>query len=121
MSGSGLAARAGFTELTEQIALGQVGVVLALEVSRLARSSAEWYRLLDLCGIADTLIADEASVYHPGMFDAVSIDQPVRLVTITRRHHPAVLGNRQRRQVPGRLIVSGHDARPCQGKPRHAR
>ena len=69
VSGSGLAARAGFTELTEQIALGQVGAVLALEVSRLARSSAEWYRLLDLCGITDTLIADEASVYHPGMFD----------------------------------------------------
>jgi DNA invertase Pin-like site-specific DNA recombinase len=69
VSGSGLAARAGFTELTEQIALGQVGIVLALEVSRLARSSAECYRLLDLCGITDTLIADEASVYHPGMFD----------------------------------------------------
>jgi len=46
VSGSGLAARAGFTELTEQIALGQLGIVLALEVSRLARSSAEWYRLL---------------------------------------------------------------------------
>jgi len=69
VSGSGLAARAGFTELTEQIALGQVGIVLALEVSRLARSSAEWYRLLDLCGITNTLIADESSVYHPGMFD----------------------------------------------------
>ncbi len=69
VSGSGLAARAGFAELTEQIALGQVGIALALEVSRLARSSAEWYRLLDLCGITDTLIADEASVYHPGMFD----------------------------------------------------
>jgi hypothetical protein len=50
----------------------------------------------------------------------VSIDQPVRPVTITRRDHPAVLGNCQGRQVPGRLIVSGHDARPCQGKPRHA-
>jgi DNA invertase Pin-like site-specific DNA recombinase len=69
VSGSGRAARAGFAELTEQIALGQVGVVLALEVSRLARSSAEWYRLLDLCGITNTLIADESSVYHPGMFD----------------------------------------------------
>ena len=43
--------------------------MLALEVSRLARSSAEWYRLLDLCGITGTLIADESSVYHPGMFD----------------------------------------------------
>jgi DNA invertase Pin-like site-specific DNA recombinase/transposase-like protein len=69
VSGSGLATRAGFTELTEQIGPGQVGVVLALEVSRLARSSAEWHRLLDLCGITDTLIADEASVYHPGRFD----------------------------------------------------
>ena len=52
---------------------------------------------------------------------SVSADQPVRLVTITRRRQPAVLGNHQRRQIPGRLIVSGHDARPCQGKPRHAR
>jgi DNA invertase Pin-like site-specific DNA recombinase len=69
VSGSGTAVRAGFTELTEQIALGQVGVVLAVEVSRLARSSAEWYRLLDLCGITNTLIAGESSVYHPGMFD----------------------------------------------------
>jgi DNA invertase Pin-like site-specific DNA recombinase len=46
VSGSGLAARAGFTELTEQIALGQVGIVLALEASRLARDNAAWYRLL---------------------------------------------------------------------------
>jgi DNA invertase Pin-like site-specific DNA recombinase len=69
VSGPGLAARAGFTELTGQIALGQVGVVLALEVSRLVRSPAERYRLLDLCGITDTLIAGETSVYHPGMFD----------------------------------------------------
>ncbi len=43
--------------------------MLALEVSRLTRSSAEWYQLLDRCGITDTLIADESSVYHPGMFD----------------------------------------------------
>ena len=55
VGGSGLAARAAFTELTEQIALGQVGLVLALEVSWLARSSVEWYRLLDLCGITDAL------------------------------------------------------------------
>ena len=65
VSGSGLAARAGFTELTEQIAFGQVGVVLALEVSWSALSSAEWYRLLNLCGITDTLIPDKSSVYHP--------------------------------------------------------
>jgi DNA invertase Pin-like site-specific DNA recombinase/transposase-like protein len=69
VSGSGKAARPGFTGLIEQMALGQVGIVLALEVSRLARSSAEWYRLLDLAGITDTLIADADGVYHPGMFD----------------------------------------------------
>jgi len=46
VSGSGWRPRAGFTELTEQIALGRAGIVLGLEVSRLARSSAEWYRLL---------------------------------------------------------------------------
>jgi hypothetical protein len=57
--GSGLAARAGFTELTEQIALGQVGVVLALEVSRLARNNAHWHRLLEICAMSGTLICDE--------------------------------------------------------------
>ena len=69
VSGSGSAARSGFAELTEQVALGQVGIVLALEVSRLARNNADWYRLLDLVGVTDTLIADADGVYHPGMFD----------------------------------------------------
>jgi DNA invertase Pin-like site-specific DNA recombinase len=69
VSGSGKAARSGFAALTEQVALGQVGVILSLEVSRLARNNADWYRLLDLAGITDTLIADESGVYHPGVFD----------------------------------------------------
>jgi DNA invertase Pin-like site-specific DNA recombinase len=69
ISGSGKAARAGFATLTEQVALGQVGLVLSLEVSRLARNNTDWYRLLDLAGITDTLIADADGVYHPGMFD----------------------------------------------------
>src|SRR5438132_4951715 len=50
ISGSGLAERAGFTQMTAEVALGQVGIVLGLEVSRLARNNADWYRLLDLCG-----------------------------------------------------------------------
>jgi excisionase family DNA binding protein len=69
ITGSGKAARAGFASLTEQVALGRAGIVLSLEVSRLARSNADWYRLLDLAGITDTLIADADTVYHPGMFD----------------------------------------------------
>ena len=69
VSGSGKAARSGFATLIEQVALGQAGIILSLEVSRLARNNADWYRLLDLAGITDTLIADESGVYHPGVFD----------------------------------------------------
>ena len=61
--------RGGFAELTAQIGLGQVGIVLALEVSRLARDNALWYRLLDLAGVCDTLVADVDGVYHPGLFN----------------------------------------------------
>ena len=47
VSGSGLAERAGFARMTAEVALGEVGIVLGLEVSRLARNNADWYRLLD--------------------------------------------------------------------------
>ena len=50
--------RRGFAELAAQVGLGEVGIVLALEFSRLARNNADWYRLLDLAGMTDTLIAD---------------------------------------------------------------
>ena len=69
ISGSGLSARAGFAELAAEVALGHVGIVLALEVSRLARNNADWYRLLDLCGATDTLIGDADGLYHPGLFN----------------------------------------------------
>jgi DNA invertase Pin-like site-specific DNA recombinase len=69
ISGSGLAARAGFTHMTAEVALGHVGIVLGLEVSRLARNNADWYRLLDLCGATDTLIGDADGIYHPGLFN----------------------------------------------------
>jgi len=69
ISGSRGTVRGGFTELTSMVALGQVGIVLALEVSRLARSNTDWYRLLDLAGLTDTLLADTDGVYHPGLFN----------------------------------------------------
>jgi DNA invertase Pin-like site-specific DNA recombinase len=68
LSGSGSANRTGFTRLTTEVALGQVGIVLGLEVSRLARNNADWYRMLDLCGITDTLIEDADGLYHPSSF-----------------------------------------------------
>jgi hypothetical protein len=55
--------------MTAEVALGRVGIVLGLEVSRLARSNAEWYRLFDLCGITGTLVADNDGLYHPGDFN----------------------------------------------------
>ncbi len=64
-----LAKRSGFAHLTTEVALGHVGIVLGLEVSRLARSNADWYRLLDLCGVTDTLIGDGDGVYHPSLFN----------------------------------------------------
>ncbi|HUY62068.1 MAG TPA: recombinase family protein, partial [Candidatus Dormibacteraeota bacterium] len=67
-SGAGSAAsqgRDGFARLVAAVSLGEVGLVLALEVARLARNSAEWYRLLELAAYTGTLIADEATVYDP--------------------------------------------------------
>jgi DNA invertase Pin-like site-specific DNA recombinase len=69
VSGSRDTMRSGFTELTSLVGLGQVGIVLALEVSRLARSNTDWYRLLDLAGLTDTLLADTDGVYHPALFN----------------------------------------------------
>ena len=69
ITGSGLADRSGFARMTAEVALGEVGLILALEVSRVARNNSEWYRLLDLCGITDTLIGDSDGLYHPGTFN----------------------------------------------------
>src|SRR5271170_1269536 len=69
LSGSGSAKRSGFARMTAEVALGHVGIVLGLEVSRLARNNADWYRLLDLCGITDTLIGDSDGIYHPALFN----------------------------------------------------
>ena len=69
LSGESVAKRSGFTRLTSEVALGRVGIVLGLEVSRLARNNADWYRLLDLCGMTDTLIGDSDGIYHPALFN----------------------------------------------------
>lgn len=69
LSGTSATGRAGFGELTSQVGLGEVGIVFALEVSRLARNNSDWYRLLDLAGTCDTLIADADGVYHPALFN----------------------------------------------------
>jgi DNA invertase Pin-like site-specific DNA recombinase len=67
VSGSVTGQRDGFEGLVAEVALGQVGIILALEASRLARDNAAWYRLLDLAGVCDTLVADADGVYHPAL------------------------------------------------------
>src|ERR1017187_4591156 len=69
LSGSGSVVRSGFARMTAEVALGHVGIVLGLEVSRLARNNADWYHLLDLCGMTDTLIGDSDGIYHPAVFN----------------------------------------------------
>ena len=64
-SGAYSANRSGFRDLMARIAAGEVGIVLGLEVSRLARDNADWHQLLRIAGIADTLILDETGIYDP--------------------------------------------------------
>src|SRR6266849_7500713 len=70
VSGSG-GARVGFERLVAEVGLGHIGIVLAIEVSRLARNTRDWYHLLDLCALVDTLIADADAdgLYHPGVIN----------------------------------------------------
>ena len=69
LSGARAVGRFGFAHMATEIAMGRVGIVLCLEVSRLARNNADWYRLLDLCALTRTLIADTDGLYHPGDFN----------------------------------------------------
>ena len=68
-TGSGVVTRHGFAQMTHDVAMGQVGIILCLEASRVARNNTEWYRLLDLCAVTDTLIGDLDGLYHPGLFN----------------------------------------------------
>ena len=69
LSGASTEKRSGFARMISEVALGHVGIILGLEVSRLARNNADWYRLLELCGLTDTLIGDNDGVYHPALFN----------------------------------------------------
>jgi DNA invertase Pin-like site-specific DNA recombinase len=68
-SGASTDGRLGFKELVAEVGLGHVGLILALETSRLARSSADWHQLLDLCALTGALIADQDGIYSPGNFN----------------------------------------------------
>lgn len=64
-SGASAADREGFQRLVAEVSLGNAGIVLGLECSRLARNNADWHRLLELCALTNTLICDEDGLYDP--------------------------------------------------------
>ncbi len=68
-SGSQSAGRDGFQKLVSEVALGKAGLVMGLEVSRLARNSADWHRLIELCSLGGALILDEDGIYDPANFN----------------------------------------------------
>ncbi|GAC1376115.1 MAG: recombinase family protein [Acidimicrobiales bacterium] len=68
-SGASAADREGFQRLVADVGMGRAGIVLGLEVSRLARNNADWHRLLEICALTDTLICDEDGLYNPGDFN----------------------------------------------------
>ncbi|MBV9796530.1 MAG: recombinase family protein [Solirubrobacterales bacterium] len=68
-SASSTNGRLGFKDLVAEVGLGRVGLILGIEVSRLARNNADWYQLLDLCPLTGTLVADSDGIYCPGNFN----------------------------------------------------
>ena len=68
-SGASDVDREGFQKLVTEVSLGRVGIVLGLEVSRLARNNADWHRLLEICALTNTLILDEDGLYDPAHFN----------------------------------------------------
>jgi DNA invertase Pin-like site-specific DNA recombinase len=68
-SGASRSGRDGFEYLMAEVGLGRAGAVFCLEASRLARSSSDWYRLIEVCALSDTLVIDEDGVYDPGQYN----------------------------------------------------
>jgi DNA invertase Pin-like site-specific DNA recombinase len=68
-SGASATDRKGFQNLVTEVGLGRAGIVMGLEVSRLARNSTDWHRLLEICALTDTLILDEDGIYDPSHFN----------------------------------------------------
>jgi DNA invertase Pin-like site-specific DNA recombinase len=68
-SGASATDREGFQRLVAEVGMGRAGIVLGLQVSRLARNNADWHRLLEICAMSTTLICDEDGIYDPADFN----------------------------------------------------
>jgi DNA invertase Pin-like site-specific DNA recombinase len=66
LSGAAALHRQGFKDLVARVTLGEIGIILSIEVTRLARNCSDWYPLLDVCGHRACLVADRDGIYNPG-------------------------------------------------------
>ena len=120
VSGASSTDREGFQKLVTEVGLGHAGIVLGLEVSRLARNSADWHRLLEICGITDTLILDEDGIYDPSHFnDRLLLGlkgtmSEAELHVLKARMRGGLLNKARRGELRCPLPVGmTHDARGC--------
>jgi excisionase family DNA binding protein len=123
-----IADREGFRELAAEVALGNVGLILGVEVSRLARDNSAWYQLLDVCALAGTLIADSDGIYDPadysdrlllGLKGTISEAEQhlIRTRLIAGLRHKAAKGELHVKLAPGyeyapdgRIVISADEA-----------
>jgi DNA invertase Pin-like site-specific DNA recombinase len=112
-SGASAVDREGFQYLVAEVGLGHAGIVMGLEVSRLARNSADWHRLLEICALTETLILDEDGLYDPAHFnDRLLLGlkgtmSEAELHVLKARLHGGILNKARRAQDadPDRLSV----------------
>jgi DNA invertase Pin-like site-specific DNA recombinase len=109
ISGSTAAERPGFQELVALVSLGQVGIVFAYDVTRLARNCTDWYQLLDLCGLRQCLVGDQDGVYDPAtpngrlILGLKGLIAELELHTIRVRLMAGLIGKAERGELPVRL------------------
>ncbi|WP_247835641.1 recombinase family protein [Bradyrhizobium sp. 200] len=113
-SGGAAAHRKGFKDLVARVTLGEIGLILSIDVTRLARNCSDWYPLLDVCGHRRCLIADRDSAYDPGTLNGRLLlglkgtISELELPTITSRMTTGLLAKAERGdltlQLPAGLV-----------------
>lgn len=108
-SGASGMVRKGFQQLVTEVSMNRAGIVMGLEVSRLARNSSDWYRLLEICAVTETLLLDEDGIYNPAHFnDRLLLGlkgtmSEAELHMIRARLRGGLLQKAQRGELGGRL------------------
>lgn len=117
-SGASSVDREGFQRLVAEVGMGRAGIVLGLEVSRLARNSTDWHRLLEICALSSTLILDEDGIYDPCSFnDRLLLGlkgtmSEAELHVLRARLRGGILNKARRGELQGRLPIGlAYDAR----------